>query len=245
MRPTASRVSEVQRLQRRLAAEGARRRRAEARLRELQDRFRQFLDHAPMPAFIRDEQGRHVYGNPAWAAQFGRPLDELLGKTNCDLFPRETALLFEASDQAARQRGEVSDLLESGLAPDGHRHWWKVFKFLLPRPEGTKWIGGLALDITDLVMAKTRLSEYETDLARGHLVPRPPVACAAELERLPPRLRQVLELQAAGWNTKEIGFRLGISAKTVEVHRGKLLRRLGVRSVIEAVRLRLSGGQVG
>lgn len=111
--PSTARERRWQRL---LDAERRRRERAEATALEWQDRFRLFLDHAPMPAFIRDGQGRHVYGNEPWAAQFERPLAELLGRTNGELFPKETALVFEASDQATRLRGEVSGLLESGLA---------------------------------------------------------------------------------------------------------------------------------
>ena len=228
------------RWQRRWAAERTRRERAESSAREWQDRFRLFLDHAPMPAFIRDEQGRHVYGNKPWAAQFERPLSELIGKTNWELFPKETAIVFEASDQAARLRGEVSGLLESGLAPDGTRHWWKVFKFPLPGPDGETWIGGLALDVTDLVLAKTRLSDFEKDLATGRLVPEPPRVQSDQLTKLSPRLRQVLELLAAGWSLKEVAARLGISPKTAEVHRAKLLRCLGVKSIVEAIRLHFS-----
>ena len=228
------------RLQHLLEAERARREKAEDAARNWQDRFRLFLDHAPMPAFIRDEQGRHVYGNKPWAAQFDRPLSELMGKTNWELFPKDTALVFEASDQAARLRREVSGLLESGLSPDGTRHWWKVFKFPLPGPDGGTWIGGLALDVTDLVLAKTRLNDFETDLADGRLVPDAPRGRPEQLKQLPPRLRQVLQLLAAGWTLKETASRLGISPKTAEVHRAKLLRRLGVKSVVEAVRLRLA-----
>ena len=224
---------------RRFEAERVRRQQAESAAREWQDRFRLFLDHAPMPAFIRDEQGRHVYGNRPWAAQFGQPLEDLLGKTNWELFPKETALVFEASDQAARLRGEVSGLLESGLSPDGARHWWKVFKFPLPGPDGGKWVGGLALDVTDLVQAKTRLTDYESDLASGRLAPQAPRSRAVQLERLSPRLRQVLELFAAGWSTKEVASRLGISPKTVDVHRSKLLRHLNVASLVEAIRVKL------
>jgi len=229
-----------QRLQSLLDKERQRREQAEAAAHEWQDRFRLFLDHAPMPAFIRDGESRHVYGNKPWAAQFDRPLNELLGKTNCELFPRETALIFEASDQAARLRGQVSGLLESGLAPDGTRHWWKVFKFPLPGPGGETWIGGLALDVTDLVLAKTRLGDFEKDLATGRLVPEPPRIQSEQLTKLSPRLRQVLELLAAGWNLKEVAARLGISPKTAEVHRAKLLRCLGVQSIVEAVRLHFS-----
>jgi hypothetical protein len=145
------------RWQRLLEAERQHRARTEAELRAWQDRFWLFLDHAPLPAFIRDEQGRHIYGNKPWAAQFDRPLNELLGKTNWELFPKETAVVFEASDHAALAKGTVSGLLESGLAPDGRRHWWKVFKFPLPVPGGATWIGGLALDVSDLMFATARL----------------------------------------------------------------------------------------
>ncbi|MFM8422206.1 MAG: LuxR C-terminal-related transcriptional regulator [Verrucomicrobiota bacterium] len=234
--PTGSPSRREERWQRRLESERRRRERAEAELHALRDRFRLFLEHAPMPAFIRDERGRHVYGNKPWAAQFDRPLDELLGRTNWELFPKETALVFETSDHAARERGEVSGLLESGIAPDGKRHWWKVFKFPLPGEEGGTWIGGLALDVSDLVHATARLASFEHDLAAGRLVSEAPQGDPGVLQRLPPRLRQVLELLAAGWTIKEIAGRLGISQKTAEAHRTKLLQRLGLRSVVEATR---------
>jgi DNA-binding NarL/FixJ family response regulator len=58
-------------------------------------------------------------------------------------------------------------------------------------------------------------------------------------------LRQVLELLAAGWNIKETAARLGSSQKTAEAHRSKLLQRLGVKSVVEAVRLKLAEASRG
>lgn len=225
--------------QRLLDEEKRRREEAERELSEWKDRFRLFLDNAPMPAFIRDEQGRHVYGNKPWAAQFDRPLDKLLGKTNWELFPKETALIFETSDHAARERNEISGVIESGLGPDGKHHWWKVFKFPVPGPEGHIWVGGLALDVSDFVHATTRLSSFEHDLASGRLVPDVPAGNLSGLQKLPPRLRQVLELLAAGWNIKEVANRLGISQKTAEAHRTKLLHRLGVRSVVQATRFYL------
>jgi two-component system response regulator FixJ len=42
---------------------------------------------------------------------------------------------------------------------------------------------------------------------------------------------------AGGLPGKQIAFNLGISIRTVEVHRARTLRRLGVRTMAEAVRL--------
>jgi two-component system response regulator FixJ len=56
------------------------------------------------------------------------------------------------------------------------------------------------------------------------------------LASLTSRERQILGLLVAGENYKEIASRLEVSPKTVEGHRVNLLRKLGFRSIIEAVR---------
>jgi two-component system response regulator FixJ len=60
---------------------------------------------------------------------------------------------------------------------------------------------------------------------------------AKRLARLSPRERQVLDMLVAGRLTKQIAYDLGISARTVEVHRARMLARLGTRSPAEAIRL--------
>jgi len=51
------------------------------------------------------------------------------------------------------------------------------------------------------------------------------------------RERQVLDALSAGRPNKVIAYELGISVRTVEVHRARMLERLGVRSLAEAIRL--------
>ena len=57
------------------------------------------------------------------------------------------------------------------------------------------------------------------------------------LARLTKREREVCDLVAAGLLNKQIAFELGMSEKTVKVHRGRLTRKLGVDSVPALVRL--------
>jgi len=54
---------------------------------------------------------------------------------------------------------------------------------------------------------------------------------------LTPRERQVLDALVAGRPNKVIAYDLGISARTVEVHRARMMERLGVRQLAEAIRL--------
>lgn len=60
---------------------------------------------------------------------------------------------------------------------------------------------------------------------------------AARVANLSPRERAVLELAVQGKPGKIIAYELGISPRTVEVHRLRMIARLGVRSIAEAVRL--------
>jgi two-component system response regulator FixJ len=63
-------------------------------------------------------------------------------------------------------------------------------------------------------------------------------AVAAQLiATLSPRERQVLDSLVAGRANKVIAFDLGISVRTVEVHRARMMERLGVRQFAEAIRL--------
>jgi two-component system response regulator FixJ len=60
---------------------------------------------------------------------------------------------------------------------------------------------------------------------------------AERIGALSRRERQVLEALSAGRPNKVIAYDLGISVRTVEVHRARMLERLGVRGLAEAVRL--------
>ena len=61
---------------------------------------------------------------------------------------------------------------------------------------------------------------------------------------LTPRQRETLQLIAEGLSTKEIGFALGVSVKTVETHRAQLKERLGIYSVAGLVRYALRIGLI-
>jgi FixJ family two-component response regulator len=57
------------------------------------------------------------------------------------------------------------------------------------------------------------------------------------LDLLTPREFQVMELVVAGMLNKQIAGELGTAEKTVKVHRGRVMQKLGVTSVAELVRL--------
>jgi DNA-binding NarL/FixJ family response regulator len=64
------------------------------------------------------------------------------------------------------------------------------------------------------------------------------------LEVLTLRQREVLRLVAEGNSTKQVAARLGLSAKTVEAHRGAIMERLGIRDLAGLVRFAIRAGLV-
>lgn len=70
------------------------------------------------------------------------------------------------------------------------------------------------------------------------------VAMRAQFDTLTPREREVFALVVAGRMNKEIAASLGTAEQTVKQHRGRVMRKLGARSVADLVRLaeRLDAG---
>lgn len=59
--------------------------------------------------------------------------------------------------------------------------------------------------------------------------------------QLTPRERQVLQLIAEGASNKEAGRELGISPRTIEVHRARVMEKLGARNAADLMRIVLTG----
>jgi DNA-binding NarL/FixJ family response regulator len=64
------------------------------------------------------------------------------------------------------------------------------------------------------------------------------------LEKLTPRQIEVLRLGSEGNRTREIASRLGLSVKTVESHRGEVMKRLGIHDVVSLVRFAIRVGLI-
>ena len=64
------------------------------------------------------------------------------------------------------------------------------------------------------------------------------------MSRLSARERDVLEGLIEGKSNKVIGYELDISPRTVEVYRGKMMDKLEVQSLPEALRVAFAAGLV-
>ena len=142
---------------------------AEEALRHSEERFRAFMDHSPAIAWMKGDDGRHVYVNEVFSRRFHLTREQWLGRTDHEMFPHEIAERLHEHDRVVLAEGLSKDFLEMAPDPDGTlREWWS-FKFPFHDRAGKRYVGGVAIDVTDRkrTEAALRVSEERLRLALG------------------------------------------------------------------------------
>ena len=93
---------------------------------------------------------------------------------------------------------------------------------------GEKTVASVRAGAED-VIPKSHLSRLASSITHAVSIRRP-------LHRLTPRQIEVLRMVADGHRTREIASRLKLSVKTVESHRGEVMKRLEMHDVVSLVR---------
>lgn len=127
------------------------RKQAQAKLRQSETRLEAFLENSPNLIFMKDPQGRYLYINREFGRAFRVRGEQIIGKTDGDVFSPEQAMAFQAGDRLVLETGvfmefEISDHQDDGL------HTRIVQKFPLFDVEGEICsVAGIATDITERI----------------------------------------------------------------------------------------------
>lgn len=118
------------------------------------------MEHNPSLIFIKDKKGKYVYINKAYERQF-IGTKQWLGKTDFDIWPRDSAKLFRAHDRDVLRHGQVLQFLEDSTDFEGKRHCWLCYKFPFTDSRGKQFVGGIGIDATDRVLFEEALRSSE------------------------------------------------------------------------------------
>jgi PAS domain S-box-containing protein len=155
---------ELERRVKELESEATLRKRAEEALRENEERFRAFMENYPAHIYIKDEAGRHIYGNRAALEIADMRMDEFIGSTSHDIFTADIARKLEETDRFVRTEKVAREIEFETRTPDGKVQWIKDVKFPIHLSPDKTLLGGIALDITDRKRAEERLRQNEKQL---------------------------------------------------------------------------------
>jgi DNA-binding NarL/FixJ family response regulator len=101
---------------------------------------------------------------------------------------------------------------------------------------GAQSVAAIRAGAEDLIL-KTSVSRLAASITEALAIRRP-------LHRLTDRQVQVLRLVSEGHRTRDIAEQLGLSVKTVESHRGEIMKRLKMHDVVSLVRYAMRVGLV-
>lgn len=138
----------------------------ELSLEELQAVFRSLVESLPLNVMRKDLEGRIVFGNQRYCETIGQPLEQLLGKTDFDLFPEELATKYRRDDLSVLESGQDCRDVEKHRTPDGDTIYVEVMKGPVLDANGNN-IGVQCIfwNVTDRVTAEQEL-QRERDLLR-------------------------------------------------------------------------------
>ncbi len=131
---------------------------AEDALRESEERFQAFMDNGPALAWMKDEQFRYAYRNKKHAEFFREKLEERLGRTGFEVWPHVAEQLRQ-NDLAVLESGAVLELTESVPDADGRLRHFLVYKFPFTDRTGKRYVGGIAIDVSDRKQAEEELRQ--------------------------------------------------------------------------------------
>lgn len=146
------------------------RKRMEAALAEERNLLRTLIDNLPDSIYIKDTAGRHLLANRAAVQGTNYTLEQMLGKTDLELYPSEIASRWYADDMAIIQSGEpLINQEEPSFDETGRIGWDLSTKVPFYDAHGNV-IGlvGITRDITERKQAEEKLKQTLVELARSN-----------------------------------------------------------------------------
>jgi diguanylate cyclase (GGDEF)-like protein/PAS domain S-box-containing protein len=137
-------------------------------LRASEDLFRAFMNASPFLSYIKDAAGRLLFYNRSFAQRFGVSEYAWLGRTDEQLWSRNTTRSVRTHDLEVMAGGQIVENEEQIRSADGTISSLKSFKFPCHDSAGNALLAGVAVDVSREAAHKAELERYHRELEEAN-----------------------------------------------------------------------------
>jgi PAS domain S-box-containing protein len=149
-----------------LIADITERKQAEQKLVASEAFYHSLVENLPQNIFRKDLNERFTFANQRFCSMLGKPLEEIMGKTDFDFYPPELAAKYQQDDHDVMRTGEIFETVEENQSPTGEKIYVNVVKTPIYDDKG-QIIGTQCIfwDITERKRAQEQLQQANRELA--------------------------------------------------------------------------------
>jgi len=127
------------------------------------------MDNSPSAIYAKDTDGRYIFINQECEKLFGKKQDEIIGKTDYDIFDSKLADRFSRDDNIVLKKGSALKLEETALLDDKSRTYMSTKFPLQDKNSDIYAICGISTDITEYKNQEEQLRRSQKMDALGKL----------------------------------------------------------------------------
>ena len=159
---TKRHLVEQETARKKLESEIVRREESERELRQRDLQQQALLDNIPAMAWLKDREGKYIAANEPLAKAVELQLDEVIGKTDLDLWPSDQAGKYYSLDMEVINSGVVKTIEETLTDGEGLVHWFETVKTPIYGDDGQiTGTVGISRDVTENRLSHKLLKESE------------------------------------------------------------------------------------
>jgi phosphoserine phosphatase RsbU/P len=130
--------------------------------------YHSLVETMPQNVFRKDLLGRFTFANQPYCRHYHCRLEDILGKTDFDFFPKELAEKYQRDDQRVMQTGQTYEITEEHHPLGQQKTFVRVVKTPLYGSDGNIiGLQGIFWDITEQQLAEERIRQANIELARS------------------------------------------------------------------------------